>query len=113
MDWEFVGTAVPISNPGFDRVQALLRVGAAELWTVLTVETHGYGFLPDRRPLILFERHIFHRQTNGEYDDTNPGVSANTAGGYIGGADEYYRLAEAVALNRTAALNSTSWGIGQ
>ena len=33
-----------------------LRVPAAELWAVLIVETRGCGFLPDRRPLILFER---------------------------------------------------------
>jgi len=79
----------------------------------MSVETGGCGFLSDRRPVILFERHIFHRQTAGVYDATHPAISAPTAGGYLGGTREYDRLAEAVALNRAAALASASWGIGQ
>ena len=42
-----------------------LSVHAAELWAVLTVETRGCGFLADRRPLILFERHYFSRRPSG------------------------------------------------
>lgn len=110
---DFAGTAVPMSDVGFASAASFLGAEPEDLWTVLNVETRGYGFLPDRRPLILFERHIFHRQTAGLYDLTNPGVSSETPGGYIGGADEYERLAEALALDRTAALTSTSWGIGQ
>jgi hypothetical protein len=93
--------------------QQLLSIGAAEIWTVLSVETSGFGYLNDRRPAILFERHHFHKQTNGVFDAVNPAISSPKAGGYLGGAAEYTRLAQAVALNRRAALNSTSWGIGQ
>jgi hypothetical protein len=35
---------------------------------VLTVETLGSGFLPDRRPRILFERHFFPSETKGAFD---------------------------------------------
>jgi hypothetical protein len=31
------------------------------LWSVVVVETSGCGFLPDRRPRILFERRILVR----------------------------------------------------
>ena len=90
-----------------------LSVGLAELWTVLQVETRGCGFLVDRRPVILFERHVFHAQTNGAYDSSHPSISSPDAGGYLGGAAEYTRLGEALALDEKAALKSASWGIGQ
>jgi len=110
---DFRGTALPLSTGGLDAALAVLAVPAPEIWTVLAVETGGCGFLPDRRPVILFERHIFHRRTNGAFDATHPGVSHPTSGGYLGGAREYDRLAEAVALDRTAALESASWGLAQ
>jgi hypothetical protein len=73
----------------------------------------GCGYLSDRRPIILFERHIFHHQTTGVYDESNPSISSAVPGGYRGGAAEYERLQEAMMLNEHAALNSVSWGIGQ
>lgn len=90
-----------------------LGVKAAEVWAVLTVETLGSGFLPDRRPKILFERHIFHNETKGAFDQQAPDLSNPVQGGYSGGADEYPRLARAMQLDEQAALRSTSWGICQ
>ena len=110
---QFVGSALPLSQQGLDQALGILGVGPAEVWTVVTVETKGFGFLADRRPRILFERHIFHRQTNGAYDASNPDVSAPSAGGYLGGAAEYDRLGQAMALDAHAALNSASWGVAQ
>ena len=102
----FQGSSRPLSQEGLDTATQLLGVGEAEVWTLLSVETKGCGYLSDRRPVILFERHIFHQQTWGAHGSPNPG-------GYVGGAGEYIRLAEAMALDSQAALNSTSWGIGQ
>jgi N-acetylmuramidase/Putative peptidoglycan binding domain len=110
---DFRGTARPLCADGFDAALGILDVPAAEAWTVMAVETNGCGFLPDRRPVILFERHIFHQKTGGAFDATHPTISAATPGGYLGGSREYGRLAEAVALDRAAALQSASWGIGQ
>lgn len=108
----FQGTAFPLSNEGLTAVSELLGVGAAEIWTVVAVETSGCGFLPDRRPQILYERHTFHRLTQGRYDDGD--ISDPLPGGYrADGAHQYERLAKAVALDRMAALQSTSWGIAQ
>lgn len=102
-----------MSDDGMHQICGILGVGAAEVWAVLTVETRGFGFLPDRRPLILFERHIFHRLTNGRYDSGNADISNENPGGYVGGSGEYARLEKAIGLDRQAALQSASWGIGQ
>jgi hypothetical protein len=89
-------------------------LGLAELWSVLSVETSGFGYLPDRRPKILFERHIFSRLTGGQYDAQDPDVSQTSAGGYgPSGAHQYDRLNAALQLDETAALKSASWGLGQ
>ena len=111
---EFKGYALPMDEEGFTQVTEQLGVGAPELWALLTVETKGCGFLSDRRPVILFERHIFSRETGSRYDVSNPDISNPSWGGYgPGGAAQYERLNKAIALDRIAALKSTSWGIGQ
>ena len=108
----FQGAGRPLSIAGLASIAQKLGVHAVEIWTVLTIETSGCGYMPDRRPEILYERHIFHRLTKGKYDDGD--ISDPTAGGYgQAGAHQYDRLALAIAKNRTAALQSCSWGIGQ
>lgn len=114
MALDFAGDGSPMTTDGLNRAWDRLSVKAAEIWAVLTVETLGCGFLPDRRPQILFERHVFHRETSGAFDQSAPDLSNATAGGYGSrGAAQYDRLAKAVQLDRQAALRSTSWGIGQ
>jgi hypothetical protein len=108
----FQGAAKALTAEGLEAVSQKLSVPAAEIWAVLAVETCGCGFLPDLRPQILYERHIFHRLTHGKYDDG--GISDPRPGGYGShGAHQYDRLAQAMARNQTAALESCSWGIGQ
>jgi N-acetylmuramidase len=108
----FQGSATALSSNGLAAVASSLGVYAPEIWTVLAVETSGCGYLPDRRPQILFERHIFHRLTGGQYDDGD--ISDPTPGGYgPTGANQFDRLARAIAKDRAAALQSASWGIGQ
>jgi len=110
----FEGAAKPLSEAGISEAASNIGVGLPALWAVMTVETKGCGFYADRRPQILFERHIFHRRTNGKFDALNPGISNKVAGGYgANGAFQYERLAEAIALDRKAALESSSWGLGQ
>jgi len=74
----FQGTALALSTDGLGAVSQKLGVHAPEVWTVLAVETTGCGFLPDLRPKILYERHIFHGLTGGKYDDGK--ISAPTPG---------------------------------
>jgi hypothetical protein len=110
----FEGKGRPLTADGLARARRLLGVDLATLWAVMTVETRGCGFLPSRRPVILFERHIFHRLTEGRFDRRAPDLSHPRAGGYGGSGEvQHERLARAVALDRRAALESTSWGLGQ
>src|SRR5215510_13273028 len=107
---DFVGKSQALSQNGLDVATGTLSVAAPEIWTVLAVETSGWGFLPDRRPQILFERHLFSKRTNGRFDLCD--VSNPQAGGYgLTGANQFTRLASAIALDRAAALESASWGL--
>lgn len=111
---EFTARGAPLTNDGLTEALNKLGAAAAALWAVLSVETSGCGYLPDRRPKILFERHRFHKLTNGRFDAIDPDVSAPTPGGYgPSGAHQYVRLHAAMQLDREAALKSASWGLGQ
>lgn len=109
----FRGAAAPLSGTGFRQAMQSLETDAQSLWALITVETSGFGYLPDRRPKILFERHVFHRRTGGRYGAAHADISAPAAGGYLGDGAEYTRLERAMALDRQAALDSASWGLGQ
>jgi N-acetylmuramidase/Putative peptidoglycan binding domain len=109
----FAGAALPLNGEGLTVAATHAGVDPAVLWSVVVVETAGCGFLPDRRPFILFERHIFSRQTRRRFDASNPEISG-PAGGYgRAGAYQYERLEKAIACDRRAALESASWGLGQ
>ncbi|MBD8655693.1 DUF3380 domain-containing protein [Oxalobacteraceae sp. CFBP 13730] len=105
--------AAPLSQTGFDAVLDRLGVDQAALWSLLTVETRGFGFLPDWRPKILFERHIFHKRTGGRFGAGHPNISSPAGKRYLGDAAEYDRLAQAIELDRDAALESALWALGQ
>lgn len=109
----FLGKAAPLTQQGFNEVLKQIGGDAPSLWALLTVETRGFGFLPDRRPKILFERHIFHKRTQGRHSAAHPDISSSASGGYQGDAAEYGRLEQAIKLDRQAALESVSWGLGQ
>ena len=109
----FIGQGHPLTAAGMSKACEALGAGAAEVWAVLTVETRAFGFLADRRPQILFERHVFHGLTHGRFDATHPGISNKVPGGYVGNGAEYARLNAAIRLDYEAALESTSWGVGQ
>ncbi len=112
MTQDFKGTSLALTDDGMSAVSDRLSVAAPEVWAVLTVETKGCGFLPDRRPSILFERHIFSKLTNRQFDICD--VSNPQSGGYgESGAHQFDRLVDAAGRNRTAALQSASWGMAQ
>jgi len=109
----FHGSGKPLTQEILNTVCEDLHIKEAVVWAVLAVETHGFGFFENRKPRILFERHVFHRQTNGEFGSHHPDISNDNSGGYVGGIKEYERLEKAIILDREVALMSTSWGIGQ
>lgn len=109
----FAKSGLSMTAKGIGLVCEMLGVGEAEIWAVLTVETRGFGFLVDRRPQILYERHIFSKRTDRRFDTAHPGLSARQAGGYQGGGREYDRLKQAMQLDAAEALKSVSWGLPQ
>ncbi|WP_375766537.1 N-acetylmuramidase domain-containing protein [Archangium gephyra] len=109
----FIGAAAPLTARGIEACADKLSVRPADIWAVLHVETRGCGYFADRRPVILFERHIFSRKTEGRFDQQASDISNPKAGGYAGGVAEYGRLERALALDEQAALLSASWGLGQ
>jgi hypothetical protein len=114
MSGGFSGHGTALDNEGLANALDVLKVGAAELWAVLSVETSGIGFFADRRPKILYERHVFSRLTHGQFDAQYPDISSTAPGNYgATGSHQYDRLNAAIALDRDAALKSASWGIGQ
>ncbi|TAL53829.1 MAG: DUF3380 domain-containing protein [Pandoraea sp.] len=96
-----------------------LGVRPATVRAVIEVESRGRGFLPDGRPVILFERHVMYRtlKTAGHDADAlaarHPNVVNRRRGGYRGGAAEHARLARASDIDPDCALASASWGLFQ
>jgi hypothetical protein len=104
-----------LSDRDIDDAAHLLNCERATILAVLEVESNGNGFLPDGRPVILFEAHLFGRFTDYRYNKTHPSISRTswTRSLYKGGAAEHSRLEQAMILDREAALMSCSWGLFQ
>jgi hypothetical protein len=110
----FVGQTLALDSAALDAIATALHVQIADIWAVVHVESAGFGFLPDRRPVIRFERHIFHRLTGGQYDRSHPDISSPVPGNAApDGAEQYKLLDEALSLDSCAALKSASWGLFQ
>lgn len=115
------GLALPVHLGDADLVKAAgtLGVQVAAIRAVNEVESRGQGFLPDGRPAILFERHVFYQRLAARGVDVvalaakYPNVVSAERGGYMGGAAEYTRLATAERIDADAAHESASWGAFQ
>jgi len=112
MALEFAGNATPLDDAAIEAAAKKIDCQVAAVRAVIDVESRG-GFLPDKRPKILFERHYFSRLTKRKFDGSHPLISNPKWGGYKGGAAEYDRLGAAIKLDRDAALRSASWGAFQ
>ena len=99
-----------LTEQDFADAAGQLECSVAVIKAVCIVEAPRGGFLSSGEPAILFERHQFSRRTGRKFDIAHPHISNPKPGGYKGGQAEHDRLAEAAALDREAALESTSWG---
>lgn len=110
-----------ISEEQYQQAASSLGVTVAHIKAFAEVESRGEGFLPDGRPKILFERHVFYKRLAQAKSESYaagisqrfPDICNKATGGYVGGAVEHDRLAKAVSIDRTAALESASWGAFQ
>lgn len=110
----------PLSDADITSAANQLGVTEAHVRAVIAVESSGSGFLEplnDQSPFpkILFEAHVFSRETSGRFDSTNPTISSPqwNRSLYLGGIREYDRLRQAAALDFEAAYRSASWGLFQ
>jgi hypothetical protein len=101
-----------LSEADFQRAARTLQCEIAGIKAVAEVESRGDGYLASGRPKILFEAHVFSRETQHTYDRTHPDISSPTWNRalYKGGEKEYDRLEAAMVLDVQAALESASWG---
>lgn len=110
---DFVGRAALLTDADIAAHAAELGIEPAAIAAVAEVESAGAGFLPDGRPKILYEAHVFGRLTAHRYDASHPNISAPAWDKSLygaTGAHQYDRLAVAMRLDRPAALQSASWG---
>jgi hypothetical protein len=90
----------------------------AVILAIQSVESGNNGYLPDGRPKILFEGHVFWRMLKGTGKNPADYVKGNEdilfekqdRSKYLHGAAEYVRLEKAAKIDRVAALKSASWG---
>ncbi len=98
----------------------VLDVELAAIKAVNQVESLGHGFLPNGKPVILFERHVMYRQLKALDPDQVEAFAGNfpnlvngQPGGYAGGIQEHTRLIRASMIDAECAAASCSWGLFQ
>jgi hypothetical protein len=104
-----------IDDTDYEEAAKELGCEVAAIKAVAKTETGSYGSYfrfednDDYVPAILFEKHHFHKYTNGKYDQFED-ISNSVAGGYGATSVQYTKLVKAYALDKKAALKSASWG---
>lgn len=117
------GKAVAISDADFASLANTLRCHPADLEAIAEVESNGFGWFPDGRLKILFEKHWFHKllPEAKRARAVKAGLARRSwvspaKGGYKDqpDADSRYRLLErAIAIDPEAAFQSISMGTYQ
>lgn len=121
-------------NPRWDDIVAAansMGVEPCALSAVVQVESNGNGFLPNGKPKILFEPHVFWKELvkinyspsqlllredvkaiHGDINDILYKKWKPRSYG-AGGENQWNRLDRAAKINEEAALCSASWGLFQ
>ena len=119
-----------LGQADIERAAKALGVDTACVLAVNEVESAGRGFGRNGKVKILFERHVFHDlmadvllKLHGSPEaadaelkklvQARPAIINPASGGYVGGDQEHSRLAAAMQINETAAIQSCSWGAFQ
>jgi hypothetical protein len=96
-----------------------------EVWKIevfAKVESSSDGaYYDDGQPTLLYERHLFHRFTNGKFNLSKVSniphpyniLSSPNPGDYGNKSWQHLKLRAAIKLDRDAALRSCSWGLFQ
>jgi N-acetylmuramidase-like protein len=109
-----------LSTADFQRAAKALNVEVAAIRAVAEVEAAGAGFLKDGRPAILYEAHVFHKETAGKHAGakdrrgvalSSPSWNRSLYGAT--GAAQHVRYEDARKLDPDAANKACSWGAFQ
>lgn len=111
----FRGIAKRIEDLDLPRIGHMIGVGEDEIHAVMDVEAAGSGFDGQGRPKILYEPHVFYRNSSGSaralavakglaYAVWKPGSYPK---------DSYPRFLAALDIDETAAIKACSWGLSQ
>lgn len=111
-------TAPAATLDDFKAVADSLGIPVAIMRAVRKIESRYGAFDDHGRPSILYERHVFARNTEpkGKFNAAHPGLSATKGygdGGYGKLSVQYSRLHDACALDPHAAFAACSWGAFQ
>ncbi len=111
----FAAGGLPLLQSDIDAAATTLgNIDPKLIWAIIRKESPiSAGFYPSRRPVILYERHIFAQLTGDKYTASNPLISGPPYKDYGSYDDQYTRLISAMALDKEFALQSCSWGVGQ
>ncbi len=108
----------PLGDQAFAEAAQALGCDVPAVRAVAEVESRGSGFDSHGRPTILYERHVFSRNTapKGKFDAQFPDISFRKPyekGTFGNGEQQYVKIARAYGLDPVAALKAPSWGMFQ
>jgi hypothetical protein len=108
-------TGAALTEQDYADAAQTLGCEVAAVKAVAQVETAGASFDASNRPTILYERHVFSRNTvpPGKFDQASPdlsGAKPYPPGAYGPKSQQYVKLAQAFELEQDAALKAPSWG---
>jgi hypothetical protein len=108
----------PLGDQAMAEAAQALGCEVAAVRAVAEVESRGSGFDAQGRPTILYERHVFARNTapKGRFNAQFPDISFGKPyekGTFGNGEQQYVKIARAYALDPVAALKAPSWGMFQ
>jgi hypothetical protein len=113
-------TSQVLTEEDYERAAKALNCEVAAIKAVAEVESAGSGFLPDGRPTILYEAHVFHKETGGRHanakDRRGVALSSSSWNKNLYGAtgtNQHNRYEDARQHNTDAANKACSWGIFQ
>ncbi|WP_349621650.1 N-acetylmuramidase family protein, partial [Azospirillum argentinense] len=113
----FLAPTDDLTDDEVEEVARGIRCDPAMLLAIAEVESAGKARIADGRITILYEAHIFDRETGGRFrgakDRHGVALSVKSWDRSLygkAGAHQYERLEDAMKLDRAAALRSCSWG---
>jgi len=99
-------SAPAVTDDDVARFAAEIGCSVKQVRAVARVESGGAAFDTAGRPKILYERHYFHRLTQGKWSVSS--FSNPSGGGYA--EDSWDKLVAAACRDPWAAFQSCSWG---